>query len=220
MTLMAMDTKIDIDDTEYACKKDEEKELESNESIDKINVKENIRKELPRELERFLDANQNEEMDTFTYNFHLSDNQIIIDVVEEQSKHGDAYTKRQMKPIKQNSTDSEMSMDDTIKRVLAKVEKIKIQRRTERRKRERLKCLYLVVAVVAILLLAVGVVGIRILLSPLPRPAPPRELPTHQWVMDWDPDWPESVVKERRIPILWSSIYNSDYWLYLTKDKD
>ena len=27
-----------------------------------------------------------------------------------------------------------------------------------------------------------------------------KTLPTHQYVMDWDPDFPESVVKERKIP--------------------
>ena len=36
--------------------------------------------------------------------------------------------------------------------------------------------------------------------KPLPRPITKKELPTHQYVMDWDPDFPESIVKERKIP--------------------
>ena len=36
--------------------------------------------------------------------------------------------------------------------------------------------------------------------KPLPAPVTHKELPTHQYVMDWNPDFPESIVKERKIP--------------------
>ena len=185
---MALDTRIDIedenkeDDIAHAYEKEKGivgknksdkdatyKDMKSIELEKEIYQVTNIPMEIPKELDRFLAENEQEEMNTFVYNFHLSDNQIVIDVLEDADNHDyvikNNETKRDAKPTKQSSTDSERSMDDTIKRVLAKVEKIKIQRRTERRKRERLKCLYLVVAVVAILLLAVGVVSIRVNIS-------------------------------------------------------
>eukprot|EP00090_Calanus_glacialis_P008314 TRINITY_DN16625_c0_g1_i2.p1 TRINITY_DN16625_c0_g1~~TRINITY_DN16625_c0_g1_i2.p1 ORF type:complete len:241 (-),score=81.42 TRINITY_DN16625_c0_g1_i2:16-738(-) len=232
---MALDTKIDIEDENkaemakvYVAGKENKEDntieirpengdihihIEENAVINDLNNEYEMKisacgtktKDKSLEHDSLLDENDKELLDTFIYNFKLSDNQIIIDVTEEplgpnNVVQHDKESKKEAKPIKQNSTESEMSMDDTIRRVLAKVEKIKIQRRTERQKRERLKCLYLVVAVAAILALAFAVVGVRVLLSPLPKIAPDRELPTHQWVMDWDLDWPESIVKERKIP--------------------
>ena len=180
---MALDTRIDIEDEnkdDRAHAYEKENEIVGKSKSDKDTFMEvrrmqsereaynftSIPMEIPRELDRFLIEPETEEINTLVYNFHLSDNQIIIDVLEDTEKCNEVIknneTQRDVKPMKQISTDSERSMDDTIKRVLAKVEQIKIQRRTERRKRERLKCLYLVVAVVAILLLAVGVVSIRV----------------------------------------------------------
>ena len=40
-----------------------------------------------------------------------------------------------------------------------------------------------------------------------------KTLPTHQYVMDWDPDFPESVVKERKIPSRLITNYSPVYVL-------
>ena len=40
----------------------------------------------------------------------------------------------------------------------------------------------------------------EVLMSPLPRPGHPVVVPTHQYVVDYSIDFPESVAKERRVP--------------------
>ena len=117
------------------------------------------------EDERLFDETEKKLLDTFIYHFQLSNDQSGNDVTEESNVKDDKVSepsKSLKRPLKQPSTESDASMDDAIKRVLAKVAEIKVQRRKERKKRERLKCLHLVVAVFLILLLAFVVVGIRV----------------------------------------------------------
>jgi len=107
------------------------------------------------------------------------------------------------------------SMEATVQRVLENVDALKEHWRLERRKRERKKKIHLVLAITAMVAIALAVVGIRVLLSPLPSmsiKAP--KTPTFQWVMDYNIDFPDSLVTERKIPVKWESIYSFDYWLF------
>ena len=40
----------------------------------------------------------------------------------------------------------------------------------------------------------------EVMVSPLPRPGHPAVVPTHQYVVDYSIEFPESVAKERRVP--------------------
>ena len=33
-------------------------------------------------------------------------------------------------------------------------------------------------------------------------------------MFDYNLDFPDSVVRERKVPIKWESVYSLDYWLY------
>jgi hypothetical protein len=130
---------------------------------------------------------------------------VIIDIEEDFDKKA-----------KNNSSESVKTFDDTVRRVITNAVEFKVHRRKELNKRKRLEVFYLVVAVLTMLGIALTLVGLRIAVTGLPEKSDRQRptMPKYQWVMDWDPDFPESVVKERRIDMLWSSIYNLDYWLY------
>ena len=118
---------------------------------------------------------------------------------------------QRVKPPKNYSAESMKSLDDTVRRVLNNAVEFKVRRRLEQKKRKRLEVLYLMVAVLSMLLITIVLVGIRIYLTGFPEEKKVRRpIPTHQWVMDWDPDFPESVVKERRVDMLWSSVYSME----------
>ena len=148
------ENKLDVDDIHIQCNIDDKR----NESNEELRIRSDC---LVIEEETLFDKKDQELVEAFIYKFKLSDNQIIMtDFVVDENDNGDI--RKDKKPVKQSSIDSDASMDDAIKRVLAKVSEIKIQRRNERKKRERLKCLHLVIAIIMILLFALAVVGIRV----------------------------------------------------------
>ena len=119
-------------------------------------------------------------------------------------------------------TGTNKSLDDTVKRVITNAFQFKVRRRLEQKKRRRQETLYLVGAVMTMILIAMVLVGIRVALTGLPdmkSGAQRRPIPKYQYTMDWDPDFPESVVTERKIGMLCSSVYSWEYWLHCQDSK-
>jgi hypothetical protein len=137
--------------------------------------------------------------------FRMSKAVDIKDIVIDVEKDLD----NKVKPAKSYSSESVKSFDDTVRRVLTNAVEFKVRRRLEQKKKKKLEVVYLIVAVLAVLFITIVLVGTRIYLTGFPEEKKVRRpIPTHQWVMDWDPDFPESVVKERRVDMLWSSVYS------------
>merc|ERR1719397_461931 len=101
-------------------------------------------------------------------------------------------------------------LESALRNVLNNSAEMKKRSREARARRLRLECVHLTVAVVGILMLAASLVALRVALTgwPAPQAEPGAEERRGQWGTDWDMSFPEAVAKQRRIPILWSSVYD------------
>ena len=105
---------------------------------------------------------------------------------------------------------------DTRTKVWLKANKMKMEKNILRKENSRCEWIQLLIVIAGMLIVAFTFVTVRIYMKGLPinsQTVPPYHngqpnYPEYQHVVDWNVDFPEARAVERRIPVLWSSIYS------------
>ena len=105
---------------------------------------------------------------------------------------------------------------DTRNKVWLKANKMKMEKNILRKENSRSEWIQLLILIIGMLIVAFTIVTVRIYMKGLPensKTVPPYyngqpKYPQYQHVVDWNVDFPEAKAAERRIPVLWSSIYS------------
>ena len=105
---------------------------------------------------------------------------------------------------------------DTRTKVWLKANKMKMEKNILRKETSRCEWIQLLILITGMLIVAFTIVTVRIYMKGLPinsQTVPPYhngqpKHPEYQHVVDWNVDFPEAKAAERRIPVLWSSIYS------------
>ena len=104
---------------------------------------------------------------------------------------------------------------DTRTKVWLKANRMKMEKNILRKENSRCEWIQLLIVIMGMLSIAFTIVTLRIYMKGLPintKTVPPYNgqpnFPKYQHVVDWNVDFPEAAAAERRIPVLWSSIYS------------
>ena len=105
---------------------------------------------------------------------------------------------------------------DTRNKVWLKANKMKMEKNILRKENSRSEWIQLLILIIGMLIVAFTIVTLRIYMKGLPvnsKTVPPYsngqpKYSQYQHVVDWNVDFPEAKAAERRIPVLWSSIYS------------
>ena len=105
---------------------------------------------------------------------------------------------------------------DTRTKVWLKANKMKMEKNILRKENSRCEWIQLLILITGMLIVAFTIVTVRIYMKGLPehsKTVPPYyngqpKYPQYQHVVDWNVDFPDAAAAERRIPVLWSSIYS------------
>ena len=105
---------------------------------------------------------------------------------------------------------------DTRTKVWLKANKMKMEKNIRRKENSRCEWIQLLIVIMGMLSVAFTIVTLRIYMKGLPtnsKTVPPYysgqpKFPKYQHVVDWNVDFPDAAAAERRIPVLWSSIYS------------
>ena len=104
---------------------------------------------------------------------------------------------------------------DTRTKVWLKANRMKMEKNILRKENSRCEWIQLLIVIMGMLSIAFTIVTLRIYMKGLPintKTVPPYNgqlnFLKYQHVVDWNVDFPEAAAAERRIPVLWSSIYS------------